>query len=190
MQIILREHVDHLGRRGEVVNVADGYARNFLIPKGLAYKLTSGVRRQIEIESRAKAAKEDRERSAAEHLAAKLGDLQLIRFVRRAGETRAEGEVAEMLDIADELARKGFEIDKRSIRLQEPIKRIGTFRVSIHLYFETDVELIIEVEPEGGMPVGADASAAGGESGDASADDRDQDGDEDATDSEAGENPD
>ena len=83
MQIILREDVPHLGRRGDVVTVKDGYARNFLIPKGYAYRLTEGIRRQVEIESRAKAAREERERMAAERLAEKLRELGPVRFTRK-----------------------------------------------------------------------------------------------------------
>ncbi len=149
MQIILREDVPHLGRRGEVVTVKDGYARNFLIPKGYAYRLTEGIRRQVEIESRARAAREERERTAAEKLAAKLRDLGPVRFSRKAGDTGHLFGSVTNIDIARELGTRGIEVDRHRIRLEEPIKSIGTHRVRVHVHRDIeDVELVVEVEPE------------------------------------------
>jgi len=149
MQIILREDVPHLGRRGDVVTVKDGYARNYLIPKGYAYRLTEGIRRQVEIESRAKAAREERERAAAEKVAEKLRELGPVRFTRKAGETGHLFGSVTNIDIARELESRGIEVDRHRIRLEEPIKAIGTHRVKVHVHRDIeDVELIIEVEPE------------------------------------------
>ncbi|MDQ7006924.1 MAG: 50S ribosomal protein L9 [Acidobacteriota bacterium] len=148
MEVILRENVKDLGQRGDVVRVADGFARNFLIPKQLAYRLTEGVRRQVETESRAKAAREAREAEQAGRIAAKIGDLQVIRFRRKAGESGSLYGSVTNVDIAEELAARGIEVDRRNVRLEEPIRRIGTHHVLIHVYRETDVTLAVEVEPE------------------------------------------
>lgn len=150
MQVILRENVPNLGKSGDVVTVADGYARNYLLPKRLAYRFTEGVRRQVETEARARSAREDRERAASESLAARLQDLQVLRFERKVGELGALYGSVTNIDIAEELAAKGIDIDRRSVRLDEPIKRPGTHRVVVHLQAELEVELAVEVEPEGG----------------------------------------
>jgi large subunit ribosomal protein L9 len=147
MQVILREHVEHLGRRGEVVKVAPGYARNYLIPKKLAYLVTDGVQRQIDSESKGKASRENRERQEADTLANRLRELTVIRLQRRVGESGVLFGSVTSSDIAEELARQGFAIDKRQIRLDEPIKRVGTHRVPLHVHRDVDVELAIEVEP-------------------------------------------
>ena len=148
MEVILREHVEDLGQRGEVVRVSDGYARNYLIPRKLAYRMTEGVQRQVESEARAKSAREQREQETAQQLAARLEALQVVRFQRRAGESGALYGSVTSSDIADALAERGIEIDRRNVRLADPIKRVGTHHVSLHLYRETDVALAVEVEPE------------------------------------------
>jgi large subunit ribosomal protein L9 len=148
MQVILRRDVDKLGKQGEVVRVADGYARNFLLPQKLAYRFTEGVRRQVETEARAAVAREERESAAAESAVAKINELQVVRFQRRVGETGTLYGSVTNVDIAEELARQGIEIDRRNIELPEPIKSLGTHRVSVHVYKETRVELAVEVEAE------------------------------------------
>ncbi|HHN75409.1 MAG TPA: 50S ribosomal protein L9 [Acidobacteria bacterium] len=148
MEVILRENVKDLGQRGDVVRVADGFARNFLIPQQLAYRLTEGVRRQVETESRAKAAREAREAEQAEQIAAKISDLQVIRFRRKAGESGSLYGSVTNVDVAEELAGCGIEVDRRHVRLEEPIRRIGTHHVQIHVFRETKVTLAVEVEPE------------------------------------------
>ncbi|RMG47529.1 MAG: 50S ribosomal protein L9 [Acidobacteria bacterium] len=150
MELILREDVAHLGKRGEIVNVADGYARNYLIPKGLAYKVTPGIRRQVEVETRAKLAREARERAEAEAVAERLRGLDVIRFKRRAGETGLLYGSVSAQDIAAELTGRGLPIERRQVRLEEPIKRIGTHRVLIHVHGDLEVEVVVEVEPEEG----------------------------------------
>ncbi len=150
MQIILREDVEHVGRRGDVVKVAPGYARNYLIPKKLAYPLTEGVKRQVETESRAKKARDVRERVEAESLAAKLRELTVLRFSRRAGESGTLFGSVTNVDVAEAFAAQGMPVDRRQIRLEEPIKRVGTHRVTIHVYKDVEVEVVVEVEPEGG----------------------------------------
>lgn len=149
MQLILREDVPHLGRRGDVVKVAAGYARNFLIPKRLAYVFTEGMRRQVATEGRAKEAREKRERSDADHLAARLREITVVRFARRAGESGTLFGSVTSADIAEQLTGMGHAVDRRQVRLEEPIKRTGTHRVPVHVYRDVSVELVIEVEAEG-----------------------------------------
>lgn len=148
MQIILREDVPHLGRQGDVVKVADGYARNFLLPRRLAYRFTEGVRRQVETEARAKAARGERERVAAGELRTRIEELQVIRLARRAGPTGVLYGSVTNIDIAAVLKEHGFEVDRRQVRVDDPIKQLGTHRVTIHVHKDVDVQLHVEVEPE------------------------------------------
>jgi len=148
MQIILREDVPHLGRRGDVVKVADGYARNFLLPKRLAYLVTAGIKKQIDSEGRARSARDAREQRDAEALAQRLREVQLVRLFRKAGETGVFYGSVTAADIAVALEAQGFTVDKRNVRLDDPIKRPGTYRVPVHVYRDVNVELIVEVEPE------------------------------------------
>jgi len=149
MELILREDIPHLGRRGQVVKVAAGYARNYLIPKRLAYVLTDGVRRQVQSESRAKETREVRERTDAEGLAARLREIAVIRFARRAGEAGTLFGSVTAADVAEELAARGCPVDRRHVRLEEPIKRTGTHRIAIHIHRDIAAELAVEVEAEG-----------------------------------------
>ena len=148
MQVILRQNVPNLGKEGEVVRVADGFARNYLLPQKLAYRFTEGVRKQVEHEGRARTAREERHAVEARQLQARIAELQVIRFQRRVGETGALYGSVTGADIAEHLAAQGIELDKRNVRLDEPIKRPGTHRVTIHVHKELDVELAVEVEPE------------------------------------------
>lgn len=150
MQIILREDVEHLGRRGDVVKVAEGYARNYLLPKRLAYVFTEGMREQVETESRAKKAREGRERQEAESLASRLREVTVVRFTRRAGANGTLFGSVTNTDVAEGLNGLGFTIDRRQVRLDEPIKRVGTHRIPVHLHKDLVVEVVVEIEPEGG----------------------------------------
>lgn len=150
MQIILREDVDHLGRRGDVVKVADGYARNYLLPKRLAYVFTEGMRKQVETEARAKKSREAREQVEAQALAQRLREVDVIRFARRAGDTGILFGSVTSADVAEAITAQGFSVDRRQVRLEEPIKRVGTHRIPVHLHKEISVEVVIEIEPEGG----------------------------------------
>jgi large subunit ribosomal protein L9 len=150
MQIILRENVEHVGSRGDVVKVADGYARNYLIPKRLAYPFTEGMRRQVDTEGRAKTAREARERKDAEALATRLRDVTVVRFARRAGDSGTLFGSVTNVDIAEALSTMGVTVDRRQLRIEEPIKRVGTHRITIHVHKEVSVPLVVEVEAEGG----------------------------------------
>jgi len=149
MEVILREHVDNLGRRGEIVKVADGYARNYLLPRKLALLATDGNKQQVERERAKFDAKEAEERGAAEALGSRIGGVDL-QIARKVGETEALYGSVTTADIADALARKGFEIDRRKLVLHEPIKRIGEFDVPIRLHRDVTVSLKVKVVPEGG----------------------------------------
>src|SRR5688500_11581094 len=125
MEVILRETVDHVGRRGEIVKVADGYARNYLLPRKLALPATEGNKRHVERERRIVEARESEEKGQAEGIAARLAAVD-ITIARRVGETDALYGSVTSADIADYLKGKGFEIDRRKLILPEPIKTLGT----------------------------------------------------------------
>jgi large subunit ribosomal protein L9 len=148
MEVILREHVAKVGRAGEVVTVKDGYARNYLIPRGLAYVATAGNKRRIEAEARQQGLKLSAAKADAEALAAKLEGLEL-HFTAKAGEgDRLFGSVT-AADIAQELERKGYSVDKRDVELDEPIKMIGVVSVPIRVHPEVRVTLRVWVVKEG-----------------------------------------
>src|SRR5438034_4861021 len=126
MEVILREHVDNLGRRGEVVKVADGYARNYLLPRKLALVVTEGNKKQIERERSKLEAKEAEEQKVAEAIVARMANVEVV-IARKVGETDALYGSVTTADIADALARKGFDIDRRKLQLPEPIKKLGQY---------------------------------------------------------------
>jgi large subunit ribosomal protein L9 len=142
MEVILREHVEHLGRRGDVVKVADGYARNYLLPRKLALTVTAGNRKQIERERQVAEKREADERVAADAMAARFAGLE-IAIARRVGETEALYGSVTSADIAEALAAKGFEVDRRRVQLAEPIKQLGAFEVPVRLH--RDVTATVKV---------------------------------------------
>jgi large subunit ribosomal protein L9 len=147
MEVILREHVDNLGRRGEIVKVADGYARNYLLPRKLALLATEGNKRQIERERAKFDAKEADEQRIAEALAERLASVD-IEIARKVGETEALYGSVTSGDIAQALASKGFDLDRRKLVLQEPIKKLGEFDVPIRLHREVTAHLKVKVIAE------------------------------------------
>src|SRR5262245_50899794 len=124
MEIILREHVEHLGRRGEIVKVADGYARNYLLPRKLALPVTEGNKKQIEREREKFEAKELEEKKVSEAVAARLANVEVV-IARKVGETEALYGSVTTADIAEALSAKGFDIDRRKLQLAESIKTIS-----------------------------------------------------------------
>src|SRR4249920_18754 len=148
MEVILREHVDNLGKRGEIVKVADGYARNYLLPRKLALKATDGNRKHVERERRIVEAREAAEKVQAEAIAARLAMID-ITITRRVGETDQLYGSVTAVDIADYLKTKGFEIDRRKLILPEPIKAIGEHTVPLRLHREVSVPLKVRVAKEG-----------------------------------------
>jgi large subunit ribosomal protein L9 len=148
MEVILREHVDNLGRRGEIVKVADGYARNYLLPRKLALLVTEGNKRQIERERAKFEAREAEEKKVAEAMAARLANVDLV-IARRVGETEALYGSVTTADIADALAGKGFEIDRRRLQLADPIKKIGEVDVPVRLHRDVTASIKVKVVAEG-----------------------------------------
>lgn len=147
MEVILREDVKSLGKAGELVKVKPGYARNFLLPKGLAYEATEGNRKRIQAESKAREARMAEERSAAELIASKLNAVSLT-LSRKAGEgDRLFGSITAQ-DIADALGAQGHAIDKRKIDLEHPIKTVGQHTVPVRLHHDVHAELRLTVVAE------------------------------------------
>ena len=148
MEVILREHVDNLGKRGEVVKVADGYARNYLLPRKLALLATDGNKKQIERERDKFEAKESEERTAAEAMAARVGGLE-IAIGRRVGENDVLFGSVTAADIASALEAKGFEVDRRKLQLHDPIKKLGDFDVPLKLHRDVVATVKVKVVAEG-----------------------------------------
>lgn len=147
MEVILREHVDNLGRRGEIVKVADGYARNYLLPRKLALLATEGNRKQIERERAKFEAKEAEEKRIGEAMAERMANLE-IEIARRVGETEALYGSVTTADIAGRLAANGFDVDRRKIALQEPIKKLGEFDVPVKLHRDVVTHVKVKVVAE------------------------------------------
>jgi len=147
MEVILREHVDHLGNRGEVVKVADGYARNYLLPRKLALLATEGNKKQIEHERAKFEAKEADERKAAEVVAERIGRAEIV-LRRKVGETEVLYGSVTTADIAEALAAKGFEIDRRKLQLAEPIKKLGDFNIAVKLHRDVVATVKVTVAAE------------------------------------------
>jgi large subunit ribosomal protein L9 len=147
MQVILKEAVTGLGNRGEIIKVKDGYARNFLLPQRLAVQVTNGNLKQIELEKKSWALKNQKEVEAANALK-DIIEKMTISVAKKAGETEALFGSVTNQDIADVLAVEKLEIDKRKIELPEPVKKLGTFPVIIHLHPEVKVETKVWVVKE------------------------------------------
>ena len=147
MEVILREHVDNLGRRGDVVKVADGYARNYLLPRRLALAVTEANKRQIEREKKVAEVRELEEKSAAEAVAGRLAQLE-IEIARRVGENETLYGSVTSADIAHALAAKGFDIEKKKIQLAEPLKAIGETTVPVRIHRDVTAQVKVKVVPE------------------------------------------
>jgi large subunit ribosomal protein L9 len=148
MEVILREHIDNLGRRGEVVKVAAGYARNYLLPRKLALVATEGNKKQIERERVKFEAREAEEQRIAEALRDRLANVEIV-IARKVGETEALYGSVTTADIAEALAAKGLEVDRRKLQLAEPIKKIGEVEVPVKLHRDVVAALKVKVVAEG-----------------------------------------
>ena len=148
MEVILREHVDNLGKRGEIVKVADGYARNYLLPRKLALPATDGNRKHVERERKIMESREAEEKGQADAMAARLAAID-ITIARRVGETDQLYGSVTSADIVDVLKAKGFDVDKRKLILPEPIKTIGDHNVPLKLHRDVTVPLVVKVVKEG-----------------------------------------
>lgn len=146
MEVILREDVPHLGSIGDVVKVKPGFARNYLLPRGLAVMADKRNVRQLEHQRRVAAEKRERVLRTAQGLAQKIAGLRVIIRARAGEEGKLFGSVTNM-DIERALADQGHQIERRRIRLDEPIKQLGDYRVPIHLGAGMDSELTVSVEP-------------------------------------------
>jgi large subunit ribosomal protein L9 len=147
MEVILREHVENLGRRGDVVKVADGYARNYLLPRKLALTVNESNKRQIERERKIVEARETQDRQTAEALATRLSQTEIV-IARRVGETEALYGSVTAADVAEGLAAKGLEIERRRIHLPDPIKQLGEFTVPVRLHRDVTADVKVVVVKE------------------------------------------
>jgi large subunit ribosomal protein L9 len=147
MEVILREHVDNLGRRGDVVKVAEGYARNYLLPRKLALAVTENNRRQIEREKKAAEAREAEEKGHAEAIATRLTQIE-IEIPRRVGENDTLYGSVTSADISHALQAQGFDVDKRKIQLPEPLKTLGASTVPIKIHRDVTAQLKVRVVAE------------------------------------------
>jgi large subunit ribosomal protein L9 len=147
MEVILREDIKTLGKAGELVRVKPGYARNYLLPHGLAYEATEGNKKRIAAETKARSVRLQSERAGAEREAATLSAVQL----RLAGKAGEEGKLFGSItaqDIAEELGRQGHTVDRRRIELEHPIKTLGEHTVSVRLHPDVHAEVRVSVVAE------------------------------------------
>jgi large subunit ribosomal protein L9 len=159
MKVILKQDVEKLGRRGDVVNVAPGFGRNYLIPRKMALAVTATNMKTIEIERQALKKKVEAERKTFQTLVEKLNQVSLT-FTRRAGEKDVIFGSVSSGDIREGLAGLGYDIDKKKILLDEPIKRLGNFAVPVKISMDDRAEVKIVVARE--EIEGETAGAAGG----------------------------
>jgi len=152
-KVLLREDVDDLGARGEIVRVRAGYARNYLLPRKLAVEATAGNVKGIESERAALLKKEAKERATAEAQSQQMSTLDL-EFRRKAGEQGALYGSVTSMDVAEALRERGYEIDRHRIHLREPLKRLGEYTVPVRLHREVTIDLKVRVAPEGEVIVG------------------------------------
>ena len=148
MELILRDDVEKLGRRGEIVKVKDGFARNFLLPRGLAMEVNDANRAMIARERKAHEARMAKEKAEFEQLAGRIATLRFI-APRKVGENDALYGSVTSGDVAEFLKAKGIEIDKRKVQLDEPIKHLGDHEVKIKLHPEVVATLKVMVSKEG-----------------------------------------
>jgi len=146
IEVILKEHVEHLGRRGDVVKVADGYARNFLFPRKLALMVTSENKKQIDRERVKAEAREAEEVKAAQTMAATLEGLE-VSIARRVGENDTLYGSVTTGDIADALAGRDVTVDRRKIQLAEPLKSLGEHTVPVKVHRDVTAQLKVKIVP-------------------------------------------
>ncbi len=148
MEVILREDVTNLGRRGDVVKVAEGYGRNFLLPRGKAVAVNVANKAMVEKEKRAAVARAAKEKGDAEGLAARIASLRFV-APRKVGENEQLFGSVTASDVADFLKGKGIDLDKRKVQLEDPVKRLGDHEVKIKIHPEVLATLKVLVTKEG-----------------------------------------
>jgi large subunit ribosomal protein L9 len=149
MEVILRTHVENLGRRGDIVKVAEGYARNYLLPRKLALAVNEANKRQIERERQQADARELEEKTQAEAFAARLSAAEIAIARRVGGENDTLYGSVTSTDIAHALEKLGFDIDRRKVQLADPLKALGEFTVPIKVHREVTAEVKVKVVKEG-----------------------------------------
>jgi large subunit ribosomal protein L9 len=147
IEVILREDVKSLGRAGELVRVKPGYARNYLLPQGLAYEASEGNKKRIAAETRARTTRDQAERTEAQRFAATLSDVALTLTGKAGEEGKLFGSITAQ-DIADALAGQGHTVDRRRIELEHPIKTLGHHTVAVRIHPEVHAELRVSVVAE------------------------------------------
>jgi large subunit ribosomal protein L9 len=147
IEVILREDIKTLGSAGEMVRVKPGYARNYLLPQGLAYEATEGNKKRIAAETRVRAARNQADRAEAERFAATLREVTLTLSGKAGEEGKLFGSITSQ-DIADALATQGHTVDRRKIELEHPIKTTGSHAVAVRLHPEVHAELRVSVVAE------------------------------------------
>jgi large subunit ribosomal protein L9 len=154
MEVILRQYVEHLGKRGDIVKVAAGYARNYLLPRKLALPATDGNKRHVERERKIMEVKEADEKAQAQGIASRIEAIEVV-ITRRVGDTDQLYGSVTSADIAEFLKAKGFEVDRRKLILPEPIKTIGSHKVPLKLHRDVTVTINVQVAKEGGAATSA-----------------------------------
>ncbi|HOB91489.1 MAG: 50S ribosomal protein L9 [Bacillota bacterium] len=148
MRVILTEDLKGKGKKGEMINVADGYARNYLIPRGLAVEATESNIRDLDRIKQAEAKRKERERGQAEDLASRLAEVGIVLKARAGEKGRLFGSITNK-DIADALSKVvGEEIDKKKVELEEPIRALGEYTVNVRLYAGVSQAIKVTVEAD------------------------------------------
>src|SRR5580704_5412478 len=147
MEVILREDIERLGNRGQVVKVANGYARNFLLPKRLAVAATDANRKIVEQERQAHLRREVKQKSEAEDLSKLLTGVT-VTIAQKAGENDQLFGSVTSKDVAEALAQKNYTIDRRKIQLDEPIKQLGEYKIAVRLHRDVTAEVTVQVVKE------------------------------------------
>jgi large subunit ribosomal protein L9 len=160
MKVILKVDVEKLGHKGDIVNVTPGFGRNYLLPRKLAIAVTPSNIKMIEIERQSLKKKVEQERQSFQETIHNLNQVTLT-FARRAGEKDVIFGSVSAADVKEALDRMGFEIDKKKIHLDEPIKRLGNFTVPIKVYHEDKAEVKVVVVKEAGGPGEAEKTEEG-----------------------------
>ncbi|MBV8674926.1 MAG: 50S ribosomal protein L9 [Acidobacteriaceae bacterium] len=147
MEVILKEDINNLGHRGDVVKVADGYGRNFLLPKKLAMEATAANKAVIEQMKASAVRRSAKEKSEAEALVGQLNNVSLV-FERKVGEHDQLFGSVTSADIAHALETKGFNIERRKVHLEEPLKQLGEFHIPVRLHREVTAHVAVTVKPD------------------------------------------
>lgn len=147
MEVILREDIDKLGARGQLIKVASGYARNYLLPQRLAVLATEANKKIVEQERQSHLRKEAKQKTESEDLA-KLLNGTTVTIAQKAGENDQLFGSVTSKDVAEALEKKGFSIDRRKIQLEEPIKQLGAHKVAVRLHREVSSEITVQVARE------------------------------------------